>query len=580
VHDLVIRGGVVVDGTGDPARLADVAIEADRIRAVGRDLGRGRREIDAAGHLVTPGWVDVHTHYDGQATWDPYLSPSSWHGVTTVVMGNCGVGFAPVSADRRAWIIDLMEGVEAIPGPVLTEGVRWSWESFPDYLDALASTRRVLDVAAQVPHGPLRAHVLADAARLNQPATPEQVARMAVLVREAIAAGAIGFSTSRTLLHYSSDGNLVPGTTAPADELLAIGRAMQDGGGGVVQLTSDFLSVDQEFAWMTRLARETGNPVVFVLSQNPMNPKAWRTQLALSHRAVADGAPVFPQVAGRPTGLLAGLQTGLHPFARKPSYRAVAHLPLAERVARMREPALRERILAEPAEPAPAPDGTSRRPRGAPSPLLDLLSSSYARCFALGDPPDYEPPPERSVKATAEREQRREIEVVYDILLERGGRELLYLPLFNYLDFDFEAMREMLLDPHASLGFSDAGAHCAFMCDASMPTYMLTYWARDRRRGPRLPIELVVKRQTHDTAQLYRLVDRGVIAPGAKADINVIDFERLALAAPEAAFDLPAGGMRLVQRATGYRATIVSGAVVSENGQPTGAMPGALVRRR
>jgi N-acyl-D-amino-acid deacylase len=580
-HDLVIRGGVVIDGTGQPARRADVAIDADRIRAVGLDLGRGRRELDAAGHLITPGWVDVHTHYDGQATWDPYLEPSSWHGVTTVVMGNCGVGFAPVRAHHRAWIIDLMEGVEAIPGSVLAEGVRWGWESFPEYLDVLASTRRAIDIAAQVPHGPLRAYVLEDAARLNQPATPDEVARMAALVRDAIAAGAVGFSTSRTLLHYSSDGNPVPGTGAPEDELMAIGRAMQDGGGGVVEVTSDFFSIEHELGWMTRLARETGNPVVFVLSQNPINPGAWRTQLVRSRQAVAEGAPVFPQVAGRPFGLLAGLATGFHPFMRRPSYRALAQLPLAGCVARMREPSVRERILAEPDdETAPAVDGTGPRPRGGPSPLLALFRSSYARSFALGDPPDYEPPPERSVKATAEREQRREIEVVYDLLLERGGRELLYVPLFNYLDFDFEAMREMLLEPHAILGGSDAGAHCAFLCDASMPTYMLTHWVRDRRRGPRLPIELVVKRQTLDNARLYRLSDRGVIAPGAKADINVIDFDRLALAAPEVAFDLPAGGLRLVQRARGYRATIVSGAVVFEQGQPTGAMPGQLVRRR
>jgi N-acyl-D-amino-acid deacylase len=579
--DLVIRNGTVVDGTGGPAYQADVAVEGARIVDVGCGLGSGRREIDATGQLITPGWVDVHTHYDGQATWDPYLSPSSWHGVTTAVMGNCGVGFAPARAHRREWLINLMEGVEAIPGAVLAEGVRWAWESFPEYLDALASTPRAIDVAAQVPHGALRAYVLDQHERLNEPATPEEVARMAALVREAVAAGAVGFSTSRTVLHLSKDGHLVPGTSASQMELLAIARAMSEAGGGVIEVTSDFWSVEDEFAWMRQVAAETGVTVVFVASQSPMAPSAWRTQLERSSRAVEEGSRVVPQVAGRPTGVLAGLESRFHPLMQHPLYLAIEHLPLAERVARLQQKEVRERILNERVETESDPQNAARQqPGGRVSPLMNLLVSNYDRVFALGDPPDYEPPAERSVRAIARRENRREIEVVYDILVSRGGRELLYLPLFNYLDFNFEAMREMLLHPHASMGFSDGGAHCAFICDASLPTFMLTHWARDRQRGPRLPLELVVKRQTHDTARLYGLNDRGVVARGMKADLNLIDFERLKLRAPEAVFDLPAGGMRLVQRAEGYRATLVGGAVVFEDGQPTGALPGAVVRRR
>lgn len=568
MHDLVIRGGLVVDGTGAPARVADVAVEGDRVADVtppGR-CGPGRRELDADGLLVTPGFVDIHTHYDAQATWDPALTPSSWHGVTTVVMGSCGVGFAPAAPDRHAWLIGLMEGVEDIPGAALTEGIRWGWESFPEYLDALAGAPRALDVGAQVPHGALRAYVMGDRGAGNEEAGPEDVARMAALVREALAAGALGFSTSRTLLHKAVDGAYVPGTFAGREELFGIGRAMAAAGHGVFQVACDHGRVPEELAWMRALAEETGRPVTFNLSQVDQAPDLWRQGLALLEAARRDGVPLTAQVAGRAIGVLMTLDGTAHPFVPYPTYQAIAHLPLAERVARLRDPALRARLLAE----TPVSLGA----------FEDFIARSFQRMFlpGPGQALDYEPGPEASVAAAARREGRAPAAVALDALLADDGQGLLYFPLFNYAGGDLAPLHELHRHPATLLGLSDAGAHCGAICDGGVPTFMLTHWTRDRSRGPRLPLEHVVRRQTRDTAAAFGLHDRGVLAPGWRADVNVIDLDRLALRPPRLVRDLPAGGRRLVQRARGYVATLVAGTPILERDELTGALPGRLVR--
>jgi N-acyl-D-aspartate/D-glutamate deacylase len=566
MHDLVIRGGTVIDGTGAPGRTADVAVDKGVITAVGGEVGAGVREIDAAGLLVTPGWVDIHTHYDGQVTWDPYLSPSCWHGVTTVVMGNCGVGFAPARPDKHDWLIALMEGVEDIPGSALAEGIKWNWESFPEYLDAVEAKARVLDVAAQVPHGSVRAYVMGERGARNEAATDQDIAEIARLVGEGVAAGALGFSTSRTMLHRSKDGEPVPGTFANADELMAVGRAMAEAGHGVFELASDMAPAADEFAWMKALSRETGVPVTYGLLQSPMQPQKWRDMLALTEAAREEGANITAQIACRPTGMVLGWQSTVHPFIARASYRAIADLPFTERLERLKDPAVRAAILAE-----TSPDM---------GPIGRILTEGYDRMFRLenGEALDYEPRAEDSVAALAERTDQKPDAIVYDMLMERDGRGYIYLPLLNYALFNFDHIREMMDHPMTVLSLSDGGAHCGVICDASFPTYMLSYWARDRKRGATAPLEQVVRMQTRDTARLYGLNDRGVIAPGMKADLNVIDLAALNILPPEMVFDLPAQGRRLVQRAEGYRATVVSGVVTFEDGEATGAMPGKLVR--
>jgi len=564
MHDLVIRGGTIVDGSGATRRVGDVAIDGDRITSVGDTAGAARREIDARGLLVTPGWVDIHTHYDGQATWDPYLTPSCWHGVTTVVMGNCGVGFAPAKPDQHAWLIGLMEGVEDIPGTALAEGLRWSWESFPEYLDALETMPRALDIAAQVPHGAVRAYVMGERGAKNEPATAADIAAMAVIVREGIEAGAVGFTTSRTMLHRAVDGEPVPGTYAAEDELLGIGRVLGELGRGVFELASDLMPEGNELAWMERFSAETGRPITFACLQNDIDPSQWRRLLDAAERAAAAGARVTPQIAARPTSLLLGLQTTAHPFIAHAGYREIAHLPLDERVRRLRDPAVRRRILDEQVQFESA--------------IAAFVATAFHKLFPLGDPPDYEPSPESSIAAIARRAGKRAEEVAYDLLLERDGRALLYLPLLNYSGSDFEVIREMLEHPLAVIGLADGGAHCGLICDASTPTFLLTHWVRDRRRGERLPLEFIVNRQTRQTALLYDLHDRGLLAPGMKADVNVIDLDALLLAPPEMVFDLPAHGRRLIQKAKGYRMTVKSGQVVFEDGEATGALPGKVIR--
>lgn len=564
MYDLLIRNGKLIDGTGAPARLADIAVKDGRIAAVGQDLGPAARTIDASGLLVTPGFVDMHTHFDAQVTWDPYLTPSSWHGVTTAIMGNCGVGFAPVRPDRRPWLIGLMEGVEDIPGTALAEGIRWEWETCPEYLDAVERMPRALDVAAQVPHGAVRAYVMEERGARNEKPTQDDIEAMAALVREAVAAGAVGFSTSRTLLHRAIDGEPVPGTFAGEDELLGIGAVLGELGRGVFELASDLAPEGREVAWMEALSRKTGRPVTFALLQNDFDRGQWRRLLDAAARCNAGGARVVPQVAVRPTGLLMGLEGSAHPFVAHPAYREIAQLPLAARVAALRDPERRQRLVHEPFRHE--------------LPILDFISQAFHKLFPLGDPPDYEPAPERSVAAMAAREGRRPQEVALDLLLAREGRELLYFPLLNYADGDFAPIREMLLHDTAVVGLSDGGAHCGLICDASAPTFLLTHWVRDRQRGERIPLERAVEAQTRRTAALFDFHDRGVLARGLKADVNVIDFDALRIHAPEMVFDLPGASRRLVQRASGYRATLVSGQVVQEDGEATGVLPGRLLR--
>jgi len=567
MHDLVIRGGTLIDGTGAPARTADVAVDGGRISEVGRVGGAAKRSVDADGLAVTPGFVDIHTHYDGQATWDPLLAPSCYHGVTTLVMGNCGVGFAPVKPDQHAFLIELMEGVEDIPGTALHEGISWEWETFPQYLDALAKRRFALDVATQVPHGAVRAYVMGERGAKNEPAKPEDIAAMAAIVKEGVAAGALGFSTSRTIAHRAISGEPVPGTFAAEDELFGIGRAMGSLGRGIFEVAGagsageDVAAPKAELDWMKRLSKEIGRPVTFALLQVDAAPALWRELLDLSAAAAKEGAQVFPQVAGRPFGMLVGHQTKIHPFALRPSFDALAALPFAERIHRLRDPETKRKILAE----------------GKTAPRSMLLSILH-KFFPIGDPPRYEPTREESIAGIAEREGRDPEELLYDRMLARDGKELFLVPVLNYSEGSCDPIREMMLHPFAALGLGDGGAHCGIICDASIQTFVLTHWVRDRTRGAKLPVEFAVRRMTRDTAALYGFADRGTVAPGQRADLNLIDLAGLRLEPPAMVQDLPAGGQRFMQRARGYRATFVGGEQTIANDEPTGALPGRLVR--
>ena len=571
MHDLVIRGGTVVDGTGAPARRADVAVDDGRIAGVGRIDGGARRAIDADGALVTPGWVDIHTHYDGQATWDEVLAPSSWHGVTTVVTGNCGVGFAPAAPDRHQWLIGLMEGVEDIPGTALSEGIDWEWETFPEYLDALGRRRFTVDVGTQIAHGAVRAYVMGERGARNEPAGPDDVAAMHAIVKEAVAAGALGFSTSRTIAHRAIDGEPVPGTFAAEDELFGIGAALGELGRGVFELApmgaagEDVVAPVKEVDWMRRLSAAIRRPVTFALLQVTSAPDLWRDLMEVSRRSADEGAHLWPQVAARATGLLSGLHTTLCLFDAVPAYRELIQKGLTERALVQ---ALRDRSVRRAIVSYDPPDDAAGR----------ALRDAYPVTFVLGTPPDYEPGPERSLAGIAAATGRTPLEVAYDVMLEGDGTGLLYYPILNYASMSLEPVREMLLHPRAVAGLGDGGAHCGVICDSSQPTFMLTHWTRDRSRGERLALEWVVKKQTHDTARLFGLGDRGTLEPGMLADMNVIDYERLQLGTPVVVGDLPAGGRRIVQDAEGYLATVKSGTVTFDAGADTGARPGSLVR--
>ncbi|WP_149538306.1 N-acyl-D-amino-acid deacylase family protein [Siccirubricoccus phaeus] len=568
MHSTVIRGGTIIDGTGKPGFTGDIALDGDRIAQVGGKAGPGKREIDASGLIVTPGWVDAHTHYDGQATWDPVLAPSSWHGVTTILFGNCGVGFAPVRRKDHAELIGLMESIEEIPGIALAEGLKWNWESFPDYLDALDGMQRTIDIGAQIPHHPLRVYVMGERAIKLEAATADDIAEMHRLTLEGMKAGAFGFTTSRTNSHKTPTGGMVPSRYSEIEELMGIGRALGKVGYGAFGMNSDFDIEESELAWMTQLGKETGRPVWFLLTDRPTDDQRWKRLMDGVRAARAAGAMVTAQVPGRPVGVMLGADTALNPFSIRPSYQRLLQLPIAERMKRLQDPAVRAEVLAD------TPSGE----------LLNRLSQfrqhivrRWHRMFKLGNPPNYEPAESESIAAIAQREGRTPDEVAYDYIAEDPAN-LIFFPVTGYNVADLEVTRSMLTDDATVLGLSDGGAHCSSILDAGMPTWMLIHWVRDRTRGPRLPLEFVVKRQTSETAKFFGLNDRGTLEVGKKADVNVIDFNGLRVQKPEVVYDLPAGGRRLVQQVSGYKATFVSGVPVFENGAHTGALPGKLVR--
>jgi N-acyl-D-aspartate/D-glutamate deacylase len=571
MHDLVIRGGTVIDGTGAPARTADITVDRGQISGVGSFAGdSAQRTVDADGLLVTPGWVDIHTHYDGQATWDEVLAPSSWHGVTTVVTGNCGVGFAPARPDRHQWLIGLMEGVEDIPGSALAEGMRWEWETFPEYLDALAQRKWTMDVGTQVAHGAVRSYVMGERGARNEPATAADIEAMKQVVKEAIVAGALGFSTSRTIAHLAIDGEPVPGTYAAEDELFGIGSALGELGTGIFELApagaagEDIINPRKEVDWMRRLSAAIHRPITFALVQVDDAPELWRELMDESLRAVAEGADLWPQVAGRGFGLLSGHFTTYSLFDQIPAYQELKAKDLS---ADALFEALQSSEVRHSIE-SWVPDTAA----------AERMDQAYRTTFALGSPPEYEPGPERSLTGLAAAAGRTPVSVAYDAMLEDDGRGLLYVPILNYSNGDLEPAREMLLHPRSAAGLGDGGAHCGVICDASQPTFMLTHWTRDRTRGERLPLEWVVKKQTHDTARLYGLGDRGTVEVGAVADLNLIDYDNLQMGNPTVVNDLPAGGARLLQGASGYVETIKSGVTTFAEGEQTGARPGTLLR--
>jgi N-acyl-D-aspartate/D-glutamate deacylase len=561
-YDLVVRGGSVIDGNGGEPRTADVAVTGDRIVEVGRVAGAGAREIDAAGAVVAPGFVDIHTHYDGQATWESRLHPSSWHGVTTVVMGNCGVGFAPALPEHHDRLIDLMEGVEDIPGVALHEGLAWNWLSFDEYLDALEARPHDVDLATQVPHAALRVHAMGARAAAYEEATPEEIALMAKLAKAAVQAGALGFSTSRTLNHKSIDGELTPSYDVGADELVAIAKAVGETGTGVLQLVTDFPDPAKEFALLRRMVEESGRPLSVSLVQFPQDTGRHKQVLAMLERAWADGLEMRAQVAARPVGMILGLRNTLNPFMTNPVWRRLADLTPEEQAHRMREPELRAEILA-------AQTREKERNR-----LGGTLIHKYELMYELTDPPNYEPPVSESLAARAQREGVDAVQLAYDIVAAGG---MLYLVSANYAHGNLDDLHEMLVHPHTLPGLSDGGAHVGTICDGSFPSTLVQHWTRDRA-GARLDLPFVVQRQSRDTARAVGLRDRGVLAPGYRADLNVIDVEGMRLHRPEMRADLPAGGRRLLQRVDGYEHTIVAGQETYTRGVETDALPGRLIR--
>ena len=567
MHDLVIRGGTVVDGTGAPRLVADVAVDGGVITAVGHISAQGREEIDATGKIVAPGFVDIHTHYDGQATWDSEMAPSSWHGVTTVVMGNCGVGFAPAKKDKHDWLIGLMEGVEDIPGTALAEGMTWDWETFPEYLDALERRPRTIDVATHVPHGAVRAYVLGDREMPGAVPTDADITEMSRIVEEGIRAGALGFSTSRTVLHKSVDGELVPGTTATKEELIGIGRAMGRVGYGVFEMASDMKRDWDEFGWMGALSRETGLPVTFAALQSIAKEMPLEEQISSMIAENDNGANIVAQIALRGNGIIMAWQGTVHPFRFKPAWAEIEALPWPQRLVRLKDPAFKARMIAE----------ESVFPESDIIDFLRIVAGGWPVHFEMGPALNYEPRQDESVMARAIAAGVSPAEYAYDLLMQDDGTGFIYFPILNYRDGNLNFLEELQTRDDCVNSLSDGGAHCGTICDAASPTFMLQHWVRDRQ-GKRITLENAIKRQCHDTARLYGLNDRGVLKPGYLADINIIDLDRLKLSKPWLAFDLPAGGRRLLQKADGYVATVKAGVVTFREGKMTGALPGIVVR--
>ena len=567
-YDLIIRGGTLVDGTGRPRFTGDLAVKNGLIAAVGKVSGSAAQEIDASGKVVAPGWVDIHTHYDGQATWDQEMAPSSWHGVTTLVMGNCGVGFAPAAPDRHDWLIGLMEGVEDIPGTALAEGLKWDWETFPQYLDALERLPRSVDVATHVPHGAVRAYVLGDREKPGAVPTDADIEAMSAIVEEGLRAGALGFSTSRTVIHKSVDGEVVPGTTATAEELIRIGRAMGRVGHGVFEMASDMKREWDEFGWMGALSRETGLPVTFAALQSMAKELPLSEQIAEMERQNATGANIVAQIALRGNGIVMNWRGTVHPFMFRPSWAEIAALPWDEQLAKLRDPAFKTHMLGE-ANAYPESDIVH---------LYHVIGEGWAGQFEMDASFDYEPQADASVRARAAAAGVSPEAYAYDLMLADDGTGFIYLPILNYMDGNLDFLEALQTRDDCVNSLSDGGAHCGTICDAASPTFMLQHWVRDRARGRRLSLEQAIKRQCHDTARLYGLDDRGVLAPGMLADINLIDMDALQLGKPWLAFDLPAGGKRLLQKADGYVCTIKSGVVTFRDGTWTGAVPGGLIR--
>ena len=564
MFEMIIRNGTIIDGTGRDRYVADIGINDGKIVKIGEIKESSKNIIDAENKLVTPGWVDVHTHYDGQATWDPILAPSSWHGVTTVVMGNCGVGFAPVKPKDREFLIELMEGVEDIPGAALSEGINWQWESFPEYLDALESFPRAIDVATQVPHGAVRAYVMGERCNSDYAPTKEEVNQMAELVREGVEAGALGFSSSKTLLHKDIKGEYMPGTFSGNEEMLALGLGMKGLNNSVFELVSDHLGEDEEWQWVKDFQKQTGLTVTLIATTAPAykNNKMYN----LAEQARIEGYEIRPQAAGRPTGVLHGLQSSFHVFVGHPTWRKeLASLSHEELVAKLRDPATKKKILSE--------ETTIKNE------LLQNIPSLMAQVFPLGENPNYEPEFKDSVAGIAQKLKLDVMEVMYDLLIQGEGKELFYQPLGGYHTYDLEPQKKLLEHPNVLFGLSDGGAHCGVIADAGMPTFIMTHWGRDRTRGDKLSLEFIVKSLTSSTAEAFGMFDRGYLKEGLIADINIIDFNSLRLHRPEAIFDLPAGGRRLVQRPEGYEMTIKAGEVIFDNGTHTGALPGKLIRR-
>lgn len=564
MYDLIVRNGTIIDGTGNDRYTADLAIKDGRIAKIGKIDETASKEIDAQGKLVTPGWVDIHTHYDGQATWDPLLAPSSWHGVTTVVMGNCGVGFAPVKPQDREFLIELMEGVEDIPGAALSEGIDWQWETFPEYLDTLEAIPRAIDVATQVPHGAVRAYVMGDRCNKDYAPTAQEVDEMAALVREGVEAGALGFSSSKTLLHKDIHGEYMPGTFSGNDEMLALGLGMKGLNNSVFELVSDHLGDDKEWAWVTDFQKQTGLTVTLIATSAAAyeNNKMYN----IAEKARAEGREIRPQAAGRPTGVLHGLQSSFHAFVGHPTWRAeLAELDHESLLERLGDPIVKAKLLSE-----------ESVIKGG---LMQDLPSLMGLVFPLGERPNYEPQPEDSVAGIAKERGQDVLEVMYDLLVANEGKELFYQPLGGYQGYSLDWQKKLLEHPNVLFGLSDGGAHCGVIADAGMPTFIMTHWGRDRTRGDKMSLEYIVKSLTSSTATAFGMHDRGQLTQGMIADINVIDFDALRLFRPEAIFDLPAGGRRLVQRAEGYDLTIKSGEVIFDKGEHTGALPGKLVRR-